>query len=257
MNLLIFDLTDKVAIVTGSSRGIGKAIALGLAGAGAHVVVAARTTADVETSAAEIRALSRKALALPTDVRDSEQVAKMVEKTMEEFGRIDILVNNAGGVFPVSPLEMSEGAWDAIIRENLKSVFLCSKAVGKIMVEQKKGSIINISSMAALRGYVMNVSYGAAKAGIISLTMGLAVELAPHQVRVNAIVPGAIDTPGVMQQPDYPKIRQERLEMIPMGRLGKPEDIAGAAIYLASDASSYTTGASILIDGGLINWVVT
>ena len=238
--------------MTGSSRGIGKAIALGLAGAGAHIVVAARTTADVETSASEIRALGRKALALPTDVRDSEQVAKMVEKTMEEFGRIDILVNNAAGFFKASSLEMSEGAWDALIRENLKSVFLCSKAVGKIMVEQKKGSIINISSMAGLRGYVSNAAYGAAKAGIISLTKTLAVEWAPYNVRVNSIAPGFVETPSTTtfwQQ--NPKHRQAVLQKVPLGRLGKPEDIVGAAVFLASEASAYVTGETIVVSGGL------
>jgi len=250
MNLSLFAVTDKVAIVTGGGRGIGKAIALGLAQAGADVVVAARTGAEIDNTAAEIRTLGRKALSVPSDVRSSDQVTNMVDKTLAEFGYIDILVNNAGGSFNVPLLEMSEGAWEAIVRENLKSVFLCSQKVAKVMKEQHRGSIINIASVAGLGSYSPNASYGAAKAGIINLTKTLAVDLAPYRVRVNAIAPGFIGTAGVARL--FPREFLAPLESrIPLGYLGKPEDITGAVIYLASEASAYITGTTIVIDGGL------
>jgi NAD(P)-dependent dehydrogenase (short-subunit alcohol dehydrogenase family) len=173
MVLSKFALTDRVAIVTGAGRGIGRGIALGLAQAGAHVVVAARTAADLESIAGEIRAVGKRALAVPTDVRDSGQIANMVERTLTEFGRIDILVNNVGG-FSIRPvLQMPEELWDAIIGKNLKSVFLCCKAVGAVMVEQRRGSIINISSAGAGFPDPEAAHYGAAKAAINSLTQSL------------------------------------------------------------------------------------
>ncbi len=253
MSLSLFSLAGKVAIVTGAGRGIGKAIALGLADAGADVVIAARTASDIEITANEVIAKGRKALAVPADVRLSDQVTNLVEKAMAKFGRIDILVNNAGGSFTASAMELSEGGWDAIVRENLKSVFLCSKAAAKVMIEQKKGNIVSIASIAGLRAYLDNIAYGAAKAGIINLTKTLSVDLAPYNIRVNAIAPGYIATTGILQvQKDMPKERmQERLALTPLGRLGQPEDIVGAVIYLASDASSYVTGQTLVIDGGL------
>jgi len=255
MNLSLFSLEGKVAIVTGAGRGIGKAIALGLADAGADVVVAARTAKDIEATADEIAARGRKALAVPTDVRLNEQVTNLMEKTVAEFERIDILVNNAGGTFVAPTMELSEGGWDAVIRENVKSVFLCSKAAAKVMIEQKKGNIISIASIAGLRAYLDNIAYGTAKAGIINLTKTLSVDLAPYNIRVNAIAPGYIVTPGILQfQKDMPTERmQRRLTLTPLGRLGQPEDIVGGVIYLASDASSYVTGQTLVIDGGLTN----
>jgi NAD(P)-dependent dehydrogenase (short-subunit alcohol dehydrogenase family) len=180
----------------------------------------------------------------------------MVHKTLQQLGRIDILVNNAGGSFNAPLLEMSEGAWDAIIRENLKSVFLCSQAVGKIMREQKRGSIINIASVAGLGSYSSNASYGAAKAGIINLTKTLAIDLAPYYVRVNAIAPGYIETPGIVPLfQAHADLLQTLTKRVPLGRVGKPEDIAGVAIYLASDASDYVTGTTVIVDGGLTSVV--
>jgi len=253
VNLSLFSLADKVAVVTGASRGIGKAIALGLADAGADVVVAARTAGDIEATANEITAKGGKALAVPTDVRLSDQVANLVEKAIAQFGRIDILINNAGGSFTVSTMELSEGGWDAIIRENLKSVFLCCKVSAKVMIEQKKGNIISIASIGGLRAYTDNAAYGAAKAGIINLTKTLAVDLAPHNIRVNAIAPGYIATPTFLQlQKDRPEMIQALNSQILMSRLGHPEEIVGGVIYLASDASSYVTGETLLIDGGLL-----
>jgi NAD(P)-dependent dehydrogenase (short-subunit alcohol dehydrogenase family) len=249
----LFSLTNKVAIVTGAGRGLGKALALGLAQAGADVVVAARTATEIEVTAAEIRALGRRALSVPTDVRASDQVAAMVKRTLEEFNRIDVLVNNVGASFVLPALKLSEGGWDALLRENLKTCFLCSKAVAEVMIEQKKGSIINISSAEGLRAAPTNPAYGAAKAGVISLTQSLAKEWAPYHVRVNTIVPGFIATPALpLALQEYPHLR-DMLERVPLGRAGKPEDFVGAVIYLASDASDYVTGAMIVIDGGLTN----
>jgi len=250
MVLSSFSLTGRVAIVTGAGRGIGKAIALGLADAGADVVVAARTASDIEATAGEIAAKGRKALAVPTDVRQSDQVDNLVDKAVAQFGTIDILVNNAGGYFVASTTELSEGGWDAIIRENLKSVFLCSKAAAKVMMGQKKGNIINVASVVGFRAYSSNAAYGAAKAGIINFTKTLAVDLAPYNIRVNAIAPGFIATPGSLQLLEVDKGLKAMVDRIPLGRLGQPEEVAQGIVYLASDASSYVTGQTLLVDGG-------
>lgn len=251
MVLSSFSLTGRVAIVTGAGRGIGKAIALGLADAGADVVVAARTASDIEATAGEITAKGRKALAVPTDVRQSDQVDNLVDKAVAQFGTIDILVNNAGGYFVASTTELSEGGWDAIIRENLKSVFLCSKAAAKVMMGQKKGNIINVASVVGFRAYSSNAAYGAAKAGIINFTKTLAVDLAPYNIRVNAIAPGFIATPGSLQLLEVDKGLKAMVDRIPLGRLGQPEEVAQGIVYLASDASSYVTGQTLLVDGGV------
>ena len=251
MVLSSFSLTGRVASVTGAGRGIGKAIALGLADAGADVVVAARTASDIEATAGEIAAKGRKALAVPTDVRQSDQVDNLVDKAVAQFGTIDILVNNAGGYFVASTTELSEGGWDAIIRENLKSVFLCSKAAAKVMMGQKKGNIINVASVVGFRAYSSNAAYGAAKAGIINFTKTLAVDLAPYNIRVNAIAPGFIATPGSLQLLEVDKGLKAMVDRIPLGRLGQPEEVAQGIVYLASDASSYVTGQTLLVDGGV------
>ena len=257
MSLSLFSLEGKVAIVTGAGRGIGKAIALGLADAGADVVVAARTASDIETAVGEITAKGRRALAVPTDVRLSDQVANLIEKTMAQFGRIDILINNAGGTFTAPTMGLSEGGWDAIIRENLKSVFLCSKAAAKVMIEQKNGNIISIASIAGLKGWPSNAAYGAAKAGIINFTKTLATDLAPYNIRVNAIAPGYIATSGMLQlHKGKPKEIEAMISHVPLGHLGQPESIVGGVIYLASNASSYVTGETLLIDGGLLSTLI-
>lgn len=263
MELSKFALKDKVAIVTGAGRGIGKGIALAFAEVGADVVVTARTTADIDATAAEIHEKGRKALAVTGDVRQSDQIENLVQKTLEEFGRIDILVNNAGGTFLNLAIDLSENAWDAVVRENLKTVFLCSKAVGSVMLDRKEGNIINISSQTGRGASPGASAYGASKAGIINLTQTLAVEWAPY-VRVNCIAPGWIESPGAKgrrrtdeeEDTDASARLDEVAKSIPLGRVGQPEDIAAAAIYLASDAAEWVTGIVIDVAGGPVRGIL-
>ena len=257
MILQKFSLADRVAIVTGSGRGIGKSIALAFAEAGADVVVLARTVPEIEKTSAEIRAMGRRSLAIPTDVRRADQVTNMVKRAVEEFGRVDILVNNAGGTFVTPLLSVSEDGWDAIMRENLKSCFLCSKAVAEVMVKQNKGCIINITSLAASIASIGLAPYGAAKAGMISLTQTSAAEWAPYRIRVNVISCGTVLTENMLKNIfPTPESQAEGAKLNLMRRLGQPEDIALAAIFLASDASSWVTGQTFYINGG-VTGVVT
>jgi len=258
MILSKFALTDRVAIVTGSSRGIGKSIALGFAEAGANVVVTARTVTDIEATVADIRALGRKALAVATDVRNSDQVENMVQRTIDEFGRIDILVNNVGSYFGlVGPLlDTKDDDWDRVFDQCLKSTFLCCKAVGKVMIPQKRGSIINIASLAGVAPYPPAAHYGSAKAAVIYLTKTLALELGPYNIRVNVIAPGPILTELLEEIfAKRPEEREQRLRKITLQRLGQPDDVAAAAVYLASDAADFVTGETIMVTGGLTTYL--
>jgi len=249
--LSIFSLEGKKVIVTGAGRGIGKAIAIAMAKAGADVSICARTKEDVERVAGEIEGLGRKALPVRADVRIKEDVENLIKRTLDELGDIDILVNNAGGTFWADFMDIGEGGWDAVIRENLKSVFLCTKEAGKYMLDKKRGNIINLSSIAGINPYLPSAPYGAAKAGIINFTKTLAHRWAPY-IRVNAIAPGLIETEGIKERMEaLPEDkRRERVERVPMKRYGKPEEIASVAVFLASDASSYITGTVIVVSGG-------
>ncbi len=245
-----FRLDEKVAIVTGSGGGVGKGIALHLAQVGAHVVVADLNQGTGETTAREIQALGRKSLSVVVDVTKSDQVSRLVDVTRKEFGRIDILVNNAGGTHVAIPIvQFSEEEWDFRISLNLKSVFLCSKAVSRVMIDQNKGNIINIASAAGTRAMPGMSAYGAAKAGVISFTRTLAAELARYHVRVNCILPGPIDTPASAARRGTGPERAARAG-IPLGRIGQPDDIGLAAIYLACDASDFVSGEALEVKGG-------
>jgi NAD(P)-dependent dehydrogenase (short-subunit alcohol dehydrogenase family) len=253
MPIVDFSLKDRVAIVTGGSRGIGRAIALALAEAGAGVVVASRTPQANEEVAKEIRSMGGKALGVPADARQADQVASLVERTLEGFGRIDVLVNNAGGSFGETfnrgPLmEISERDFDETLAVNLKSVFLCSRAAGRVMLERGGGSIVNVASEAGRIPTPGFGAYGAAKAGVINLTLSLAQELAPS-IRVNAVAPGPIETPRTSGRKS-PEVLARQQASIILGRVGQPEDVAAAVLYLASDAAKWVTGTIIDIHGG-------
>ena len=256
MDLSIFALTGKVAIITGGGKGIGRDLAMGFANAGANVVVAARTVSEIDGTVGTIRDAGGKAIAVPTDVQEVDQVTNLLDKTLESFGQVDILVNNAGG-FQVGAYvsEMNIDAWEAVVRQNLTSTFICSKLIGKAMMQQKRGNIINISSVAGLGPYPRYAHYAAAKAGMINLTKTLAVEWAPC-IRINAIAPGIIMTPIARKiAPESSSRRQAQLKRIPLGRFGETRDIANAAIFLASDASAFITGETIVISGGMVTTV--
>jgi len=240
-------LENKVAIVTGAGQGIGQGIARALAQEKCQVVVSDINQAGGEKVAAELKRLGVKAIAVQCDVSKKSEVEALFQQTFKEFGRLDILVNNAG-IFPFVPFaKMQEADWDKVIDVNLKSVFLCSQAALKIMSEG--GRIINVSSIAAFVGFAGLVHYCASKGGINGLIRALALEVAPKKITVNAVAPGVIDTPGTSQVSSAESIKQT-IAMIPLARMGRPEDIAEAVVFLASAKAGYITGQTIIVDGG-------
>lgn len=242
---------NKVAVVTGSTRGIGKAIALAFARAGANVVVCGRDLKKAQEAANEIKKAGKgRCAAFKCDVSRSSDVKNMIEAAVAEFGKIDILVNNAGVVDSGSLTELTEGSWDRTIDVDLKGVFLCSQAVAKHMMKRKYGKIINIASIAGLVGFLGAPHYCAAKGGVVNLTKEMALELARFGVNVNAIAPGIIETDMTKGILSDEKSRQAMLANIPLRRIGKPEDIANAVLFLASDDASYITGTTLIVDGG-------
>ena len=246
-----FSLEGKVAIVTGSSRGIGRAIAEGLAGAGAAVTVNGRDPETTQTAASAIVAAGGESLAVVADVSDATEVDRLIDTTVANFGRLDILVNNAGISPYFKPAEtMAEAEWDEILKVNLKGVFLCCRAAGRAMIPRKSGRVINISSIGGTVALPRLVAYCSAKGAIHQLTRVLAVEWAPHQVLVNAIAPGFIETDLTKGLRESPKHLESLIRQVPLGRLGQPAEIVGTAIYLASDAASYVTGQMLHVDGG-------
>lgn len=251
MGLDMFSLEGKVALVTGASRGLGRSIALGYAEAGADVAVAARSVDDLETLAKEIDGTGRRALTVETDVTERDQIERMIGRTVDELGRLDVLVNNAGGSNFASPLiGLRPAGWDKIIGLNLDSVFHATQLGAQAMLESGGGSIIQMASVAGIEGAPGLSMYSAAKGGVRLFTQAVAKELAASGVRVNSIAPGWIDTPLNDWMTNDEGTLREAEKMIPMGRIGRPEEIVGAAIYLASDASSFVTGATLVIDGG-------
>lgn len=263
-----YRLEGKIAIVTGAGRGIGKAISLVFAEAGANVVAVARTLEQIEGAAEEVRQLGRRALAIATDVTQADQVERMVEKTISEFGKIDILVNNAGIAQPkqLVPLPdvklpgwqrvhdlntpLSEEEWHSTMNTNLTSVFLCTRAVGPHMIKQKKGKIINISSRNAITGDPYRVHYNSSKAAVSMFTRCLALEWAPFNINVNAIGPGAFHTALSAEAFEHAELKEQMLRSIPLGRAGELREIGLLALYLASNASDYMTGQTLYLDGG-------
>ena len=244
------DLTGKVAIVTGSGRGLGKAMALALGYAGADLVVTARTGVEIEETAREIEKKGRKTLVVQTDITDPKQVDHLIHQTIERFGKIDILVNNAG-IAIVKPFqEMSLEEWRRTLDTNLTSLFLCCQAVGPYMIQQKRGKIINITSIDGAAGKAGFIAYCASKGGVIQFTRALAVEWAKFNIQVNAIGPGAFYTKPMAIVLDDEKLGPIRRKKIPMGREGRPEELGPLVVYLASSASDFMTGETIFIDGG-------
>jgi NAD(P)-dependent dehydrogenase (short-subunit alcohol dehydrogenase family) len=254
-----FSLEGRVAIVTGGGRGIGKAIAQGFAKAGAKVTITSRKINDLEATAAEIEAFGGVAFPLQSHLGKMEEIGKMVGTVADKFGRIDILVNNAGASPAMaSVLDSDERLWETIMNLNLKGLYFTSQAVARIMKKQGKGKIINIASVDGIKPEPWVSIYSVSKAGVRMITKAFAMELAPFNIQVNTIAPGAISTKMLDShwfhlQPEEAKERKAAMAKItPMGRIGDPDEIAGAAVYLASDASSYTTGAEIVVDGGAL-----
>ena len=243
-------LKDNVAIVTGASRGIGLAIARKLASAGADIAVVDILAEEAEEVAAKLTAdFGVKAKAWKTDISDFEATERMVKEVIEEFGQVTILVNNAGITKDSIILRMKEEQWDAVLAVNLKGAFNCTRHVASTMLRNRKGSIINIASVSGQMGNSGQSNYSASKAGLVGMTKTVARELAGKGVRANAIAPGFIETEMTDNIPE--KYQAELKKIIPMKRLGKPEDIANATLFLASDVSSYITGQVIAINGGM------
>ena len=247
----MFHLAGKTAIVTGASRGIGEAIAKGFAKAGADLILVSRNRVALERVAAEIMGLGRRALPLAADVGVPEDIERAVGAALEIFPRLDILVNNAG----ISPVlrradELAPKEWEEILKVNLTGTFRFCQSVGKVMIQQGGGKIINMVSVGAVVGFPRQVGYCAAKGGVLQLTRVLAIDWAKFNIQVNAIGPSYLETELTQGMRKSKVISENLLRRTPMGRFGKPEEVVGAALYLASDASSYVTGQTIFVDGG-------
>ncbi len=243
-------LKDKVALITGGARGIGQAIAMTFAKEGADIVIADLNLEIAQKTASEIESLGFKAIALEMDVTVYEKVEEGINKILDKKGKVDILVNNAGITKDNLLLRMSQADWDAVINVNLKGTFNCIKAVSRPMIKQRGGRIISIASIIGLIGNPGQANYAASKAGIIALTKTVAKELASRNINANAVAPGFIQTEMTASLPE--DIKKKMLEAIPLAKLGTPEDVANVCLFLVSDESSYITGQTITIDGGMV-----
>ncbi|HWQ89421.1 MAG TPA: 3-oxoacyl-[acyl-carrier-protein] reductase [Desulfitobacteriaceae bacterium] len=243
-------LDGRVAVVTGAARGIGKAIVLELAAAGATVVINDIGNLDkAEETVQEITAAGGRAMVVQADISQASEVDRLVSTVIQEYGKIDILVNNAGIARDNLLMRMKEADWDTVMNINLKSVFLCTKAVSKGMLKQRSGAIVNIASVVGIMGNAGQANYAAAKAGIIGFTKSMAKELASRGVRVNAVAPGYIATDMTAKLPE--EVKKEFIKGIPLGRIGSAEDVAKAVLFLVSPAASYMTGQTLSVDGGM------
>ena len=251
----LFDLTGRVAIVTGGSTGLGYQMALGLAEAGANIVLCARKLPRCRQAADELKALGVKTVAIACDVRNQADIQAVLGQTIAEFGRLNILINNAGTSWGAPVEEMKLEHWDRVIGTNLTGTFLFSQAVGNVMVPQGRGKIINIASVAGLRGSPPSfqaIGYQASKGGVVTFTKDLACKWAQHNIQVNAIAPGWF--PTNMSEMVIARNEEAILNRIPLKRLGSDHDLKGAAVFLASDASDYVTGQILAVDGGQTAW---
>lgn len=244
-----FGLDGQVALVTGASKGIGYGVAKALAHAGAKVAIAARNVGALEQLAGEIRGMGAEALALPLDLRDVSQIQATVAQVRDHFGRLDILVNNAGLGANHPAVDVTEADWDEMMAVNLRGLFFCCQAAGRIMLEQRYGRIVNMSSQASVVGIRDHAVYCASKGGVNQLTRVLALEWSAEGVTVNAVAPTFIYTPGTAERLDNPEYLEGVLSRLPIGRVGTITDVAGAVIYLASPAAAMVTGTVLLVDG--------
>ena len=253
MKAITFRLDGRNAIVTGSGSGMGRAFSVALAHAGADVVITELPGKEdaAESTAEEVRAAGRRALTLALDVTQLSSIETMVKRVVDEWGHIDILVNNAGVNIRQFAADVTEDAWDRIVDTNQKGVFFCSQVVGRHMIERGEGGkVINIASQIGLVGDHQRVVYCSSKAGVINLTRALALEWAPHRINVNAIAPTYVRTPLVEALLEDEEVRKSVIGRIPLGRIAEPEDIAGAVVFLASPASDFVTGHTLVVDGG-------
>jgi len=251
----IFDLSGKIAIVTGGNQGIGLAISRGLATAGATIVIANRRPVEGQTAAESLEKEGLNAVAIPTDVSDESSIAALVSKVINDFGTIDILVNSAGVIVRKPAENISSEEWDYIMNINLKGVFFCCQLVGREMIRRRKGKIINISSDASQRAMPERSVYAASKAGVSHLTRCLALEWAKYNINVNAIGPGPTITPlNKKYYEEHPEKLEQTIQSLPIGRMGDTSDYVGAAIFLASEASNFVIGQTLLVEGGSTIW---
>ncbi|MBU0733453.1 MAG: glucose 1-dehydrogenase [Proteobacteria bacterium] len=250
MSYPTFSLEGKVAMLTGASRGIGRYIASGLAKYGADVVLTGRTVSELEQAAQEVESLGRRSLVIPMDMTRVDEIQSGVQQAGEAFERIDILINNAGINIPKPALEVTEEDWRRVIDTNLTGLFFCCQAVGRIMIKQKRGKIINISSQTGTVAIELRAAYCASKAGVNLVTKVLALEWGPYNINVNAVAPTFIETPMTKPMFENAAFKEMVLNKILLKRIGQPKDVFGAVIYLASEASDLVTGHVLLVDGG-------
>lgn len=243
-------MENKVAVITGSARGIGKVIAKVLAQQGFQIVICDIDCETVMSTAKELEQLGIQTLAIKVDVTNAEEVAHLFDETMKKFGRVDVLVNNAGITRDNLLIRMQENEWDSVIAVNLKGCFNCLKAAAKIMMKQRRGKIVNISSVVGVMGNIGQANYAASKGGVISLTKSASKELAARNITVNAVAPGYIETEMTKNLPE--NVKQAFVDLIPLKRPGQPEDVANAVSFLVSPAADYITGQVIHIDGGMV-----